>query len=124
MNFTDKLQNDLDQLREAFEAFAFTMNSVVIQKGCVVLPEGEVTGEYLAPLPVGLDTYERERVAVRLDDVFTTRRETTAVVRIPLSNDHSGKLVTYSLERHEGHTHVGFTLAIHQRDAEAADSEN
>lgn len=83
-----------------------------------------MTGEYLAHLPVGLDTYERELAAVRLDDVFTTHRKTTAVVRIPLSNDHSGKLITYSLEAHDGHTHVEFTLAIHQRDAEAADSEN
>ena len=116
MNFTDQL-HDLNQLRDALEAFAFTFNSVVIQKGCVVLPT-EVTGEYLASLPVGLDTYERERAAVHLDDVFTTCRETTAVVRIPISNDHNGKLVTYSLEAHEGHTHVEFTLAIHQRDAE------
>lgn len=121
---TDQLQADLNELRDALEAFAFTFNSVVIQKGCVVLPTDEVTGEYLASLPVGLDTYERERVAVRLDDVFTTHRETTAVVHIPLSNEHSGKLVTYSREAHEGHTHVEFTLAIHQRDAEAADSEN
>lgn len=120
----DQLQEGLSQLREALEAFAFALNSVVIQKGCIVLPTDEVTGEYLASLPVGLDTYERERAAVRLDDVFTTHRETTAVVRIPLSNEHSGKLITYSLEAHEGHTHVEFTLAIHQRDAEAADSEN
>lgn len=124
MNFTDQLQDDLDQLRDALEAFAFTFNSVVIQKGHIVLPTDEVTGEYLASLPVGLDTYERERVAVRLDDVFTAHRETTAVVRIPLSNDHNGKLATYELKRHDGHTHVEFTLAIHQRDAEAADSEN
>ncbi len=121
---TDKLQDDLNQLREAIEAFAFTFNSVVIQKGHVIVPDSEVTGEYLANLPVGLTLYERERAAVRLDDVFTTRRETTAVVRIPLSNEHSGKLITYSLERHEGHAHVEFTLAIHQRDAQAADSEN
>lgn len=120
MNFTDKLQADLSQLRDALEAFAFALNSVVIQKGHVVLP----TGEYLASLPVGLDTYERERAAVRLDNVFTTCRETTAVVRIPLSNEHSGKLITYELEAHDGHTHVNFTLAIHQRDAQAADSEN
>lgn len=118
MTITDQLQDGLDQLRDALEAFAFTFNSVVIQKGHIVLPADEVTGEYLASLPVGLDTYERERVAVRLDDVFTTRRETTAVVRIPLSNEHNGKLITYSLEAHEGHTHVEFTLAIHQRDAE------
>lgn len=120
----DKLQNDLNQLRDALEAFAFTFNSVVIQKGCVVLPTDEATGEYLASLPVGLDAYERERAAVRLDDVFTTRRETTTVVFLPLSNEHSGKLVTYELKRHEGHTHVDFTLSAHRRDVEAADSEN
>lgn len=115
---TDQLQDGLDKLRDVLEAFAFTFNSVVVQKGHVVLPTDEVTGEYLAGLPVGLDTYERERAAVRLDDVFTTHREMTAVVRIPLNNDHNGKLITYSLEAHEGHTHVEFTLAIHQRDAE------
>lgn len=64
-------------------------------------PTDEVTGEYLASLPVGLDTYERERAAAHLDDVFTAHRETTAVVRIPLSNDHSGKLITYELQRHD-----------------------
>ena len=116
---TDQLQEGLDKLRDALEAFAFTFNSVVIQKGHIVLPTDEVTGEYLASLPVGLDTYERERAAAHLDDVFTAHRETTAVVRIPLSNDHSGKLITYELQRHDGHTHVDFTLAIHQRDAEA-----
>lgn len=124
MNFTDQLQDGLDQLRDALEAFAFALNSRVIQKGLVVLPDEEVTGEYLASLPVGLDTYERERTAVRLDELFTTRRETTAVVRLPLSNEHSGKLITYELKRHDDHTHVEFTLAIHQRDAEAAGSEN
>lgn len=124
MNFTNQLQDGLDQLRDALEAFAFTFNSVVVQKGHVILPTAEVTGEYLASLPVGLDTYERERAAVHLDDVFTTRHETTAVVRIPLSNEHNGKLITYELKAHEGHTHVEFTLAVHQRDAEAADSEN
>lgn len=117
MNFTDQLQADLSQLREALEAFAFALNSRVIQKGHVVLPADEVTGEYLASLLVGLDTYERERAAVRLDDVFTTRRETTAVVRIPLSNEHSGKLVTYELKRHDGHTHVEFTQSIHSRES-------
>lgn len=115
---TDQLQKDLNKLQDALEAFTFTFNSVVIQKGRIVLPTAEVTGEYLASLPVGLDTYERERVAAHLDDVFTTHRETTAVVRIPISNDHNGKLITYSLEAHEGHTHVEFILAIHQRDAE------
>nr|DAQ06163.1 MAG TPA: hypothetical protein [Caudoviricetes sp.] len=115
---TDQPQEVLDKLRDALEAFAFTFNSVVIQKGHIVLPTDEVTGEYLASLPVGLDTYERERVAVRLDDVFTTHRETTAVVRIPISNDHNGKLITYELKAHDGHTRVEFALAIHQRDAE------
>ena len=118
MNFTDQLQADPSQLREVLEAFAFALNSRVIQRGLVVLPDDEVTGEYLASLPVGLDTYERERTAVRLDDSFTARREKTAVVRIPISNDHNGKLITYSLEAHEGHTRVEFMLAIHQRDAE------
>ena len=121
---TDQLQADLNKLRDALEAFAFTFNSVVIQKGHIVLPTDEVTGEYLASLPVGFTLHERERVAARLDEAFTTHRETTAVVRIPPSNDHNGKLITYELKRHEGHAHVEFTLAIHQRDAEAADSEN
>lgn len=114
----DQLQEGLNKLREAVEAWAFALSSVVIQKGHIVLPDDEVTGEYLAALPVGLDTYERERAAVRLDDVFTTHRETTAVICIPLSNDHNGKLATYELRRHDGHTHVEFTLAIHQRDVE------
>lgn len=118
MNFTDQLQDGLDKLRDALEAFAFTFNSVVIQKGHIVLPTGEVTGEYLASLPVGLDTYERERVAVRLDDVFTTHRETTAVVLIPLSNEHNGKLITYSLEAHDDHTHVNFVLRVRPVDPE------
>ena len=118
MNLTDQLRDGPDQLRDALEAFAFALKAIPIQRGSIVLPTDEVTGEYLASLPVGLDTYERERTAAHLDDVFTTRRETTAVVRIPLSNDHSGKLATYELKRHDGHTHVEFTLAIHQRDAE------
>lgn len=121
---TDQLQEGLNKLREAVEAWAFALSSVVIQKGHIVLPTDEVTGEYLASLPIGLALDERERVAVRLDDVFTVRRETTAVVLIPLSNDHSGKLITYELKRHGEHAHVEFTLAIHQRNTEAADSEN
>ena len=83
---TDQLQEGLDKLRDALEAFAFTFNSVVVvvQKGHVILPTAEVTGEYLASLPVGLDTYERERVAVRPDDAFTTRREITRDDHIPV----------------------------------------
>lgn len=41
---TDQLHRDLSQLRDALEAFAFTFNSVVIQKGHIVLPTAEVTG--------------------------------------------------------------------------------
>ena len=113
---TDQLQADLNKLRDALEAFAFAFNSVVIQKGHIVLPTDEVTGEYLASLPVGLTLHERELAAVRLDDVFTTHRETTAVVRIPLSNEHSGKLITYELKRHEEHTHVAFNLSARPFD--------
>lgn len=115
---TDQLQEGLNKLREAVEAWAFALSSVVIQKGHVVLPDDEVTGEYLASLPVGLTLHERELAATRLDDVFTVRRETNAVVFIPLSNDHSGKLVTYELRRHDGHTHVEFTLAARPFDPE------
>lgn len=115
---TDQLQDGLDQLREALEAFAFALNSRVIQRGNVTVPNDEVTGEYLASLPVGLTLHERELAAARLDNLITTRRETSCFVRLPLSNEHSGKLITYELKRHDDHTHVEFTLAIHQRDAE------
>ena len=108
----DQLQEGLNKLREAVEAWAFALSFVVIQKGHIVLPDDEVTGEYLAALLVGLTLHERERAAVRLDEQFTVRRETNAVVLIPLSNDHSGKLATYELRRHDGHTHVEFTLAV------------
>ena len=114
----DKFKDDLDQLREALEAFAFTLNSVVIQKGHVIVPDSEVTGEYLANLPVGLTLHERELAAARLDDVFTIRRETSCFVRLPLSNEHNGKLATYELRRHDGHTHVEFTLAARPVDPE------
>ena len=118
MTITDDLLEGARALKDALDALEFSMKSTVLQRGHVIIPDDEVTGEYLASLPVGLTLDERERAAAQLDDLFTVRRETTAVVRIPLSNDHSGKLVTYSLEAHEGHTHVEFTLAIHQRDAE------
>ena len=124
MTTTDDLLEGARALRDALDALEFSMKSTVLQRGHVIIPDDEVTGEYLASLPVGLALDERERAAVHLDDAFTTHRETTAVVRIPISNDHNGKLITYSLEAHEGHTHVEFTLAIHQRDAKAADSEN
>lgn len=35
---TDQLQEGLDKIRDALEAFAFTFNSIVIQKGHIVLP--------------------------------------------------------------------------------------
>ena len=124
MTITDDLLEGARALRDALDALEFSMKSTVLQRGHIVLPTDEVTGEYLASLPVGLTLYERERAAVRLDNAFTIRRETTAVVHIPLGNEHNGKLITYSLECHDGHTHVEFTLAIHQRDVEAADSEN
>ena len=118
MNFTDQLQDGLDQLRDALEAFAFALTAIPIQRGHLTVPNDEVTGEYLAGLPVGLTLHERELAAARLDNLITNRREMSCFVRLPLSNEHSGKLITYSLEAHEGHTHVEFTLAIHQRDAE------
>lgn len=124
MNFTDKLQDGLNQLRDALEALAFALNSVVIQKGCVVLPDDEVTGEYLAALPVGLTLHERERAAVHLDEQFTVHRETNAVVLIPLSNDHSGKLATDGMRAGMS----SYLITGNPRDLldglQAADSEN
>lgn len=115
---TDQLQEDLDKLRDALEAFVFTFNSVVIQKGHIVLPTDEVTGEYLAGLPVGLALDERERAAAQLDDLFTVRRETSGRVFFPLTNEHSGKLAVYVLERHDDHTHVNFVLRVRPVDPE------
>ena len=60
MNFTDQLQDGLDQLRDALEAFAFALKAVPIQRGHLTVPNDEVTGEYLASLPVGLTLHERE----------------------------------------------------------------
>ena len=37
MTITDQLHRDLSQLRDALEAFAFAFNSVVVQKGHIVL---------------------------------------------------------------------------------------
>ena len=124
MTITDDLLEGARALRDALDALEFSMKSTVLQRGHVIIPDDEVTGEYLASLPVGLALDERERAAAQLDDLFTVRRETSGRVFFPLTNEHSDKLITYSLEAHDGHTHVNFTLAIHQRDAEAADSEN
>lgn len=116
MNFTDQLQDGLDQLREALEAFAFALKAIPIQRGNLTVPNDEVTGEYLAGLPVGLTLHERELAAARLDNLITIRRETSCFVRLPLSNEHSGKLITYELQPHDGHMHVTFNLSAHPFD--------
>lgn len=77
-----------------------------------------MTGEYLASLPVGLAPDERERAAAQLDDLFTVRRETSGHVFFPLTNEHSGKLAVYVLERHDDHTHVNFVLRVRPVDPE------
>lgn len=116
MNFTDQLQDGLDQLRDALEAFAFALTAIPIQRGNLTVPNDEVTGEYLASLPVGLTLHERDLAAARLDNLITIRRETSCFVRLPLSNEHSGKLITYELKRHEEHTHVSFNLSARPVD--------
>lgn len=116
MNFTDQLQDGLDQLRDALEAFAFALKAIPIQWGHLTVPNDEVTGEYLASIPVGLTLHERDLAAARLDNLITIRRETSCFVRLPLSNEHSGKLITYELKRHEEHTHVSFSLSARPGD--------
>lgn len=118
MNFTDQLQDGLDQLRDALEAFAFALKAIPIQWGSITVPNDEVTGEYLAGLPVGLTLHERELAAARLDNLITIRRETSCFVRLPLSNEHSGKLITYELKVHDGHMHVAFNLSARHVDPE------
>lgn len=118
MTITDDLLEGARALKDALDTLEFSMKSTVLQRGRIVIPDDEVTGEYLASLPVGLTLHERELAAARLDNLITIRRETSCFVRLPLSNEHNGKLITYELQPHEGHTHVEFTLAIHQRDAE------
>lgn len=93
-------------------AMRIATNGRVVARVTAELALSRVTGEYLAALLVVLTLHEHKRAAVRLDEQFTVRRETNAVVLIPLSNDHSGKLATYELRRHDGHTHVEFTLAV------------
>ena len=116
MNLTDQLQDGLDQLRDALEAFAFALKAIPIQRGHLTVPNDEVTGEYLASIPVGLTLHERDLAAARLDNLITIRRETSCFVRLPLSNEHSGKLITYELKRHEEHTHVSFNLSARPVD--------
>lgn len=118
MNFTDQLQDGLNQIREALEAFAFALKATPIQRGNLTVPNDEVTGEYLASLPVGLTLHERELAAARLDNLITIRRETSCFVRLPLSNEHSGKLITYELQPHDGHMHVTFNLSSRPVDPE------
>ena len=116
MNFTDPLQDGLDQLRDALEAFAFALKAIPIQWGNLTVPNDKATGEYLASLPVGLTLHERELAAARPDNLITIRRETSRFVRLPLSNEHSGKLITYELKRHEDHTRVAFNLSARPFD--------
>lgn len=115
---TDQLQDGLDQLRDALEAFAFALTAIPIQRGSITVPNDEVTGEYLAGLPVGLTLHERDLAAAQLDDLFTVRRETSGRVFFPLTNEHSGKLAVYVLERHDDHTHVNFVLRVRPVDPE------
>lgn len=95
-----------------------SLKSTVLQRGHIIIPDDEVTGEYLASLPVGLALDERERAAAQLDDLFTVRRETSGRVFFPLTNEHSGKLAVYVLERHDDHTHVNFVLRVRPVDPE------
>lgn len=113
MTITDDLLEGARALKEAIDALEFSMKSAVLQRGHIVIPDDEVTGEYLASLLVGLALDERERAAAQLDNLFTTRRETSGRVFFPLTNEHvDGKLAVYVLERHEGHTHVNFVLRV------------
>lgn len=118
MTITDDLLEGARALRDALDALEFSMKSTVLQRGHVIIPDDEVTGEYLASLPVGLALDERERAAAQLDDLFTTRRETSGRVFFPLTNERNGKLAVYVLERHEGHTHVNFVLRVRPVDPE------
>ena len=118
MAITDDLLEGARALRDALDALEFSMKSTVLQRGHVIIPDDEVTGEYLASLPVGLALDERERAAAQLDDLFTVRRETSSHVFFPLTNEHSGKLAVYVLERHDDHTHVNFVLRVRPVDPE------
>ena len=116
MTITDDLLEGARALRDALDALEFSMKSTVLQRGHVIIPDDEVTGEYLASLLVGLALIEGERAAALLDDLFTIRRETSGRVFFPPTNEHSGKLAVYVLERHDDHTHVNFVLRVRPVD--------
>ena len=82
---TDQLHRDLDQLRDAFEAFAFTFNSVVIQKGHIVLPTAEVTGRLASTSPASRSA-STPTSASAPPSTWTTRSPPTAR-RPPSSSD-------------------------------------
>lgn len=80
MNFTDQLQDGLDQLRDALEAFAFALKAIPIQRGHLTVPNDEVTGEYLASIPVGLTQANPDKPGVNekaLQDLEDALRATT-----------------------------------------------
>lgn len=116
MTITDDLLEGARALRDALDALEFSMKSTALQRGNLTVPNDEVTGEYLASLPVGLTLHERELAAARLDNLITIRREASCFVRLPLSNEHNGKLITYELQRYDDHTHVTFNLSARPFD--------
>lgn len=119
MTTTDDLLEGARALRDALDALEFSMKSTVLQRGSRHYPRRR--GDRRVPrlsLPVGLALDERERAAAQLDDLFTVRRETSSHVFFPLTNEHSGKLAVYVLERHDDHTHVNFVLRVRPVDPE------
>lgn len=70
MTITDDLLEGARALRDALDALEFSMKSTVLQRGHVIIPDDEVTGEYLASLPVGLALDERERAAAYAETVY------------------------------------------------------
>lgn len=99
-------------------AMRIATNGRAVARVTAELPLAQVNGEYLASLPVGLTLHERELAAARLDNLITIRRETSCFVRLPLSNEHNGKLITYELQPHDGHMHVTFNLSARPVDPE------
>lgn len=116
MTITDDLLEGARALRDALDALECVPEVNRTPAGHVIIPDDEVTGEYLASLPAGLTLYERELAAARLDNLITIRRETSCFVRLPLSNEHNGKLITYELQPHDGHMHVAFNLSARPVD--------
>lgn len=65
MTITDDLLEGARALRDALDAIEFALKAIPIQRGSLTVPNDEVTGEYLASLPVGLTLHERELAAGR-----------------------------------------------------------